>query len=94
MTTSGNLNGEYSTEEDLWIGSQPACTLCNFVQQVPCHLFSRLCDLQAGLNCLILWLNVLTHQSPSQTDMLLNAKSLNLWLNKEAEVLQVSHLQF
>ena len=34
------------------------------------------------------------HQSPSQADMLLDAKRLNLGLDKEAEVLQVSHLQF
>ena len=55
---NNNLYRKDATEEDFGVGSQPARTLRNFVQQVPCHLFSRLCDMQASLNWLILWMNV------------------------------------
>ena len=89
MRNNGNLNREYSTEEDLGVGSQPASSLHHFVQQIPRHLFSRLGEISHRL-----WMSILTHQSPAQADMLLNAKRLNLRLDKETEVLQVGHLRF
>ena len=108
--TDVNLDGEDATEEDLGVGADPARSLQHVVQQLPRHLSSRSCDRVQVAFCgwifcvgifwvnicvNILWVNILpAHQSSSQADMLLDAERLNLGLDKEAEVLQVSHLQF